>query len=1313
MSGPPQQMRPYPGAGFPTSDPSTTEQAPTANQNYGLYQSHVHGNGSQGPSLTNGQSYSQHQPPQQAPQQPQHQIPQQATQQPPQQAPQQLRQQAPQQLPQQPPQQLPQQQPPQPPQQQQQQPPPEQLPQPPQQQPPQQQPPQQPPPQGSQQPQQSASSLPHVQNPQAPSSPVRSDQTTQQMEDLTNMIHNASVSRKFSDREHQEKPTSTSNSASYFQTGPEHRNNSMSNNASQDSIDPASTTSSLFSNTATSSFPKLGTGPVSQSQLPMSNSSSSFNSSVGNVHVDGSAPSANQPKPQMSSFGQATKQQAYTEHGQNQNQQPSANYAEHTLASQRNSFQQPQTSQQYANPTINANANTKAPTGAYAGAVPHPQQLQQASYSSPSGLAPTTASSTPKAPGFPSSARGATQLQQNQTGNSVYGQYGQTQGQPPAPAPRQSPYGQTQPLQQPQGQFSANGMSTGMSVANLPYGQSQAGFPQPAETSQQARYPGPPQAGSHPQQGYGQPQIQQPYGGANGQQYGLNQYGVQDQRTQPGMPNGGFMGQQQTQQQYGMSSMAGNGNLYQASGIVPDVDELGPTPQVPDAYKRKNCNPKYMRCTLSAVPNKKALLQKAKLPFGIHLHPYAEMSAEEMPVIQSNVIVRCRACRTYINPFVAFLDQGRRWRCNICMRTNDLPQDFDFDAKTRQPIDRMQRPEMNYSIVEYIAPQEYMVRPPQPAVHMVLLDVSQKSVASGLVETVVNCLKDNFLNLPGDDRRMFGLITYDSTLHFYKLRSTLSQPHTFIVSDLDEVFLPSPSDLLVNVKESGEIITNLLERLPKMFTNTTNTHTCLGPALQAAQKLVSPTGGRIMVFQSGLPTDGAGKCERQENASLRGSNKEFSQLEPSTDFYKRFAVECSRQQIGVDTFLVGSGYQDISTIATVSKFSSGTCFHYPDFHTERYPAMTARLQHEFKRVLTRPMGLEAVMRVRASRGLSVNTFHGNFFVRSTDLLAVPYVSPDNAFAMQVQFEDDLNAGALCAFQSALLYTTTHGERRIRVHTLALPVVDNIDAVFAGADQMALTALLAKMAVDRALVSKLTDAREAIVNVLVDSSGAYKQNSRGGSGQPGFPAPTNLVSFPLMMLGVLKHPALRLGAMTMLDQRADAHNLIKTLPLQYLCRYFCPRLYALHQMPEDAGTMGQDGNIILPPTLPLTAERLSRDGVYLIESGISMYIWVAKEVSSDVLMALFNVPHYDHLPPHRGTQTHLTGLPENDNPYNQRIQAIIQFVRTRFLYYPLLTVVKEDDPRLRAHFLSHLLIDRSDQMLSYVEFLQHIEGKHSK
>ena len=52
------------------------------------------------------------------------------------------------------------------------------------------------------------------------------------------------------------------------------------------------------------------------------------------------------------------------------------------------------------------------------------------------------------------------------------------------------------------------------------------------------------------------------------------------------------------------------------------------------------------------------------------------------------------------------------------------------------------------------------------------------------------------------------------------------------------------------------------------------------------------------------------------------------------------------------------------------------------------------------RYLTRKIGFEAVMRVRCTRGITPHTFHGNFFVRSTDLLSLPNINPDAGFAMQ-------------------------------------------------------------------------------------------------------------------------------------------------------------------------------------------------------------------------------------------------------------------------------------------------------------------------
>jgi hypothetical protein len=68
----------------------------------------------------------------------------------------------------------------------------------------------------------------------------------------------------------------------------------------------------------------------------------------------------------------------------------------------------------------------------------------------------------------------------------------------------------------------------------------------------------------------------------------------------------------------------------------------------------------------------------------------------------------------------------------MCNMSNEVPQLFDWDQARNQPGDRWARAELNHSVVEFVAPTEYMVRPPQPAVYVFLIDVSHAAVQSGI-----------------------------------------------------------------------------------------------------------------------------------------------------------------------------------------------------------------------------------------------------------------------------------------------------------------------------------------------------------------------------------------------------------------------------------------------------------------------------------------------------------------------------------------------------------------------------------------------------
>ncbi|KAF6029799.1 SEC24B [Bugula neritina] len=515
-------------------------------------------------------------------------------------------------------------------------------------------------------------------------------------------------------------------------------------------------------------------------------------------------------------------------------------------------------------------------------------------------------------------------------------------------------------------------------------------------------------------------------------------------------------------------------NLLQERNILTDSPVVPPVPNLPDHLKRNNCSPDIFRCTLSALPQSNSLLQKSRLPLGILIHPFKDLS--HLPVIQSSVIVRCRACRTYINPFVSFIDQ-RRWRCNLCFRANELPDEFNFDPVTKSYGSPERRPEIKSATIEFIAPSEYMLRPPQPCVYLFLLDVSYTALQTGYLQSFCEVLAAEIDKLPGDSRTLIGFITYNSSVHFYNLSEELSTPQMHVVSDVDDVFLPLPDGLVANLQGSRALINQLLEQLPTFHQDEyyKDDGSALGAALQAAVKLLSASGGRVTVVQTSIPNTGPGKLQNREDPNQRASSKPAN-LQPATDFYKMLSLEAAGQQIAIDMFLLNTQYIDHASLGGAARHCGGCLYSYPGFHNMHNPAEVERFEADLKRYLNRKIGLEAVMRVRCTKGLAIHTFHGNFFVRSTDLLSLPNINPDAGFGMQVSIEDNLTDSPYAAFQAALLYTSSKGERRIRVHTLCVPVTTSLTDIINSVDQQAMIGLLAKMAVDRSINTAVSDAR---------------------------------------------------------------------------------------------------------------------------------------------------------------------------------------------------------------------------------------------
>lgn len=177
-------------------------------------------------------------------------------------------------------------------------------------------------------------------------------------------------------------------------------------------------------------------------------------------------------------------------------------------------------------------------------------------------------------------------------------------------------------------------------------------------------------------------------------------------------------------------------------------------------------------------------------------------------------------------------------------------------------------------------------------------------------------------------------------------------------------------------------------------------------------------------------------------------------------------------------------------------------------------------------------------------------------------------------------------------------------------------------------------------------------------------------------------------------------------------RSAALCLLSTLPLPLLIQYMYPKMYSLHDMPDNAGLPDeQTGEIILPPAINLSSERLAPYGLYLIDDGQTQFLWVGRDSVPQLITDVFGVTDKSQL--RVGKQM----LPDIDNEFNQRVRAVLEKSADHrskgvgSIIVPHLYVVREDgEPALRLWAQSLLVEDRADQGMSLAQWMGSLREK---
>ncbi|XP_067042117.1 protein transport protein Sec24D-like isoform X2 [Acropora muricata] len=142
--------------------------------------------------------------------------------------------------------------------------------------------------------------------------------------------------------------------------------------------------------------------------------------------------------------------------------------------------------------------------------------------------------------------------------------------------------------------------------------------------------------------------------------------------------------------------------------------------------------------------------------------------------------------------------------------------------------------------------------------------------------------------------------------------------------------------------------------------------------------------------------------------------------------------------------------------------------------------------------------------------------------------------------------------------------------------------------------------------------------------------------------------------PLYTNCIMKNDILLGGSEMSSDDRSWLTRSVMSINQAASVPYFYPRLFPLRDVDKD--------DTGLPLVIRCSAERMSENGVYLLENGISLFLWIGLQVDPNLLHEEFGIQTNDQVDIER------TSLPVLDNPLSTQLNEIIHKIQEQRPHY---------------------------------------------
>ena len=722
-------------------------------------------------------------------------------------------------------------------------------------------------------------------------------------------------------------------------------------------------------------------------------------------------------------------------------------------------------------------------------------------------------------------------------------------------------------------------------------------------------------------------------------------------------------------------------------------------------FSKYNCSPYFISPVTNVFPKDIYTLRKIPFVLGINFTPL-NSNINEIPLIDyykgENNYPRCKnpKCLAYICPFTKFIENGYKYICHICKFVNQTEKYFyqPLNEKKKR-IDSDTRIELCNSTYEFITSKNYYIKKPEKTFFIFVIDTSLFSVMSNFLFSVIESLKDAIINnnIFNYTFAKVSFITYNSDIQFYSFNRNCSQPQILSIND-EEPFLPIIKDFLIfDLNNEKDKILQILDCISNNYLNNNNhlnyivrDSNKIFDAIKSAYLIGENIGGNIFLFSSSNNINKHPKMNGNIEINKHNNKQEAIYYSPNDNKQLGIGIGLllSKHYLSIDIFINCEKDINLYTLNQLTDYTNGTIQLFKNFN---YEEDYIRLYNQIRKSLLRTNGNESEMRIRFSNGYKIQNFFTRTLVTTNNniLFIFPSINSEQSYQISIDLNEEENKFKkeslnninnsvfenededFLFIQSALLYSSGDGNKRIRLHNLCIPLTNDINEIFNGINYESLICMNMKIGIDR--LYKYFSLSDSVIflrnnfNLFIDFFFNYQKELTD-----------NLKFYPIYFLGMIKNIIFNFNEIENkcdIDYSNYYRIRIQKLPNEEILSFIYPNIYPLKNLliDQNLGLINEEnGNLNLPEIIPPEFSSLEKDGFYLIDNGFYLILYFRKLIDFQIIKSLFNCDIFDNI----NIDINENLFFENIDSLKEKILNIIDYIRSYKSIYQKLIFIFE-------------------------------------